>query len=119
MESEQGRNTKFKVNVKTADFECLSATSGVKESELWHKRFGHLNFRNLGHLNSKKLVRGIPAIKKLEKSCNVCMRGKQPRLPFSSKMPPRVKHALGVVHYDVCVPFPIPSLGRNKYCVIC
>ncbi|XP_050908662.1 uncharacterized protein LOC127122358 [Lathyrus oleraceus] len=86
MESEQGRSRTFKVNIKTTDSGCLSATSVVKESESWHKRFGHLNFRSLGHLNSKKLVCGIPAIKKPEKSCNVCMRGKQPILSFASEV---------------------------------
>lgn len=35
--SEQGRNWTFKVNIKTADSECFSATS-FKECELWHKR---------------------------------------------------------------------------------
>ncbi|KAK2385973.1 hypothetical protein QL285_059916 [Trifolium repens] len=34
MESEQGRNRTFKVNVRTADSECLSATSVEKDSEL-------------------------------------------------------------------------------------
>lgn len=45
------------------------------------------------------------------------MRGKQPRLPFSSEMPSRVTYALGMVHYDVYVPFEVPSLGGNKYFV--
>ena len=65
-------------------------------------------------MNSKKLVHGIPSIKKPENSCNVCMRGKQLRHPFASEMPLRAKHALGVVHSDVCGPFPVPSLGGNK-----
>ena len=45
------------------------------------------------------------------------MRGKQPRLSFASEMPPRAKHALCVVHSDVCGPFSVPSLGGNKYFV--
>jgi hypothetical protein len=44
VESEQGRNMTFKVNVRTADSECLSVTSVEKDSQLWHRRFGHLNF---------------------------------------------------------------------------
>ena len=90
------------MNINTKDSECLNAISVLKESELRHKRFGHLNFRSLGYLNSKKLVRGIPAIKISEKSCNVCMRGKQPRLSFASEVAPRAKYALGVVHSDIC-----------------
>ena len=81
------------MNVRTAGSECLSVTSVIKESELWHGRFSHLNFRNLGHLKSKDLVHGIPTIKKFEKSCKVCMEEKQPRLPFASKVAPREKHA--------------------------
>ena len=45
------------------------------------------------------------------------MKGKQPRLPFTSEVAPRAKHALGVVHSDVCGPFPVPSLGGNNYFV--
>lgn len=52
-----------------------------------------------------------------EKSCDIFLRGKQPRLPFSSEMPPRETHVLGVVHYDLCGPFKVPSLGGYKYFV--
>ena len=45
------------------------------------------------------------------------MEGKQPRLPFASEIAPRAKHALGVVHYDVCGPFLVASTGGNKYFV--
>jgi hypothetical protein len=104
MQSEQGSNRTFKVNVETAETECLSAEGSEGDSKLWHKRMGHLNYRSLRHLSSKKLVRGIPKIVKPEKSCEICMKGKQPRLPFVSEVAPRAKHALGVVHSDVCGP---------------
>lgn len=45
------------------------------------------------------------------------MKGKKPRLPFASKVSLRAKHALGVVHSDVCGPFKVPSLRENKYFV--
>src|SRR3954470_21258153 len=117
MQYEQRSNRTFNVNVETAETECLSAEGLEGDSKLWHKRLGHLNYRSLGHLSSKKLVHGIPKILKLEKSCEVCMKGKQPRLPFVSEVAPRAKHALGVVHSDVCGPFPEPSLGENGYFV--
>src|SRR3954471_3385560 len=117
MQSEQGINRTSKVNVETAETECLSAEGSEGDCKLWHKRLGHLNYRSLGHLSSKKLVHGIPKIVKPEKSCEVCMKGKQPRFPFVSEVAPRAKHALGVVHSDVCGPFPEPSLGGNRYFV--
>lgn len=55
--------------METFETKCLSAEGAEGDSELWHKRLGHLNFRNLGHLNSKKLVYGIPKILKFKKSC--------------------------------------------------
>lgn len=102
MKSEQGSNRTFKVNVETAETKCLSAKDDEDENELWHRRLGHLNFRSLGHLKSKKLVYGIPKIMKPKKSYEICMKGKQPRLSFASEVAPRAKYALGVVYYDVC-----------------
>ena len=28
--------------------------------ELWHRRLGHINYRDLVHIANKNLVRGIP-----------------------------------------------------------
>lgn len=117
MQFEQGSNRTFKVNVETTETKCLSAEGIEGDSELWHKRSGHLKFKSLGHPSSKKLVHGIPKIVKPEKSCEICMKGKQPILPFASEVAPRETHALRVVNYDVCGPFEVPSLGGNKYFV--
>src|ERR1043165_2035881 len=64
MQSEQGSNRTFKVNVETTETECLNTEGSEGYSKLWRKRLGHLNYRSLGHLSSKKLVRGIPNIMK-------------------------------------------------------
>lgn len=117
MQSKHGRNRTFKVNVATPNTLCLSATSVEGESELWPKRLGHMNFISLGHMSSKYLVHGIPKIMEPEKSYDLCMRDKKPRLPFSFEIPPRATHVLGVVHFDVCSVFEVPSLGGNKYFV--
>ena len=64
------------MNVEIAETKCLSAEGVKGDSELWHKILGHLNFRSLGHMSSKKLVPGISKIMKPEKSCEICMKGK-------------------------------------------
>lgn len=46
MQSEMGRNRTFKVNVEITDTKCLSAEGAEGDNELWHKRLGHINFRN-------------------------------------------------------------------------
>lgn len=111
---ELGRNKTFNVNVTTTKTQCLSARSDEGESEVCHKRLGHLNYRSLGHPSSKNLVHRIPKMLAPDKSCDRCMRGKQSRLSFSSEIPLRATHTLGVVHYDVYGHFEVHSLGGNK-----
>lgn len=82
MQYELGRKKTFKVNVVTTDTQCLNARSTEGESELWHKRLRHMNYRSLGHLSLNNLVHEIPKIVAPEKSCDICMRGKQPRFPI-------------------------------------
>lgn len=54
---------------------------------------------------------------KLEKSYEVCMKVKQPRLSFALEVAQRTKHALEVVYSNVCGQYEVPSLGGNKYFV--
>lgn len=89
MESEQRRNITFKVNVETFKTKCLGAEGPEGHSVLWHKRLGHLNFQSLGHMSSKKLVYSIHKFLKPKKSCEICMKGNQPRFPLSSYVAPR------------------------------
>lgn len=77
----------------------------------------HKVLKVIVNLSSKKLVHGIPKILKPEKSCEICMKGKQLRFPFAPEVAPREKHVLGVFHVDVCGSFEVPSLGGNNYFV--
>ena len=116
MQSILGKNRTFKVDIKATETHCLSAVSD-SDGALWHRRYGHLNYRSLSHLQSKNLVLGVPVITSSDKACSVCMRSKQARLPFSTELPSRATHALGVVYSDVCGPIEVPTLGGNKYFV--
>ncbi|GJR37495.1 ribonuclease H-like domain-containing protein [Tanacetum coccineum] len=42
-------------------FACLIAKAISDESKLWHRRLGHLNFKNLNKLVKGNLVRGLPS----------------------------------------------------------
>ncbi|GJY27435.1 putative ribonuclease H-like domain-containing protein [Tanacetum coccineum] len=42
-------------------FACLIAKATSDESKLWHRRLGHINFRNLNKLVKGNLVRGLPS----------------------------------------------------------
>ncbi|GJR89077.1 putative ribonuclease H-like domain-containing protein [Tanacetum coccineum] len=44
-------------------FACLIAKATSDESKLWHRRLGHINFKNLNKLVKGNLVRGLPSKK--------------------------------------------------------
>nr|GEX34555.1 ribonuclease H-like domain-containing protein [Tanacetum cinerariifolium] len=50
----------------------------LDESLLWHRRLGHVNFKNINMLVQDNLVRGMP-IKRFEndQTCVACLKGKQ------------------------------------------
>ncbi|GAU37412.1 hypothetical protein TSUD_361170 [Trifolium subterraneum] len=43
-----------------AVFEATSTED--KDTDLWHRRYGHLNFKSLSMLNSKNMVLGLPSV---------------------------------------------------------
>ncbi|GJW88394.1 ribonuclease H-like domain-containing protein [Tanacetum coccineum] len=58
----------------------LVAKATSDESMLWHRRLGHINFKNINKLVKDNLVRGLP-IKRFEndQTCVACLKGKQHR----------------------------------------
>ncbi|GJS96257.1 putative ribonuclease H-like domain-containing protein [Tanacetum coccineum] len=65
---------------------CLVAKATLDESMLWHRRLGHINFKNINKLVKDNLVRGLPT-KHFEndQTCVACLKGKQHRA--SSRTP--------------------------------
>ncbi|GJT05421.1 putative ribonuclease H-like domain-containing protein [Tanacetum coccineum] len=59
---------------------CLVAKATLDESMLWHRRLGHINFKNINKLVKDNLVRGLPT-KHFEndQTCVACLKGKQHR----------------------------------------
>nr|GEU32985.1 ribonuclease H-like domain-containing protein [Tanacetum cinerariifolium] len=57
---------------------CLFAKATLDESNLWHRRLGHINFKTMNKLVSENLVRGLP-LKLFENdhTCVACQKGKQ------------------------------------------
>ncbi|GKA58681.1 putative ribonuclease H-like domain-containing protein, partial [Tanacetum coccineum] len=61
-------------------FACLIAKATSDESKLWHRRLGHINFKNLNKLVKGNLVRGLPSkVFKNDHTCVACHKGKQHR----------------------------------------
>nr|GEW01179.1 retrotransposon protein, putative, unclassified [Tanacetum cinerariifolium] len=62
----------------SGDLACLFAKSSIYESNKWHRRLGHVNFKNLNKLVKGNLVRGLPSkIFKNDHTCVACQKEKQ------------------------------------------
>ncbi|GJU56061.1 putative ribonuclease H-like domain-containing protein [Tanacetum coccineum] len=57
---------------------CLIAKDTIDESNLWHWRLGHINFKTMNKLVRGNLVRGLPLkLFKNDHTCVACQKGKQ------------------------------------------
>ncbi|GJR46322.1 ribonuclease H-like domain-containing protein [Tanacetum coccineum] len=57
---------------------CLIAKATNDESNMWHRRLGHINFKTINKLVKGNLVRGLPSkIFENDHSCVACQKGKQ------------------------------------------
>nr|GEW37357.1 hypothetical protein [Tanacetum cinerariifolium] len=62
----------------SGDLSCLFSKALIDESNKWHKRLGHVNFKNLNKLVKGNLVRGLPSkIFENDYTCVACQKGKQ------------------------------------------
>nr|GEX11314.1 putative ribonuclease H-like domain-containing protein [Tanacetum cinerariifolium] len=79
-------NVDLKDIVPSGDLTCLFAKATLDESNLWHRRLGHINFKTMNKLVKGNLVKGLPS-KFFEKNhtCVACKKGKQHRASCKSK----------------------------------
>src|SRR4051812_5664792 len=69
------------------------------QTELWHKRLGHMSEKGMQILARKKL---LPEVKgTVLKPCEHCLAGKQHRVSFKGSSH-RTNNVLDLVHSDVC-----------------
>nr|GEV08973.1 hypothetical protein [Tanacetum cinerariifolium] len=79
-------NVDLKNIVPSGDLTCLFAKVTLKESNLWHRRLGHINFKIMNKLVKGNLVRGLPS-KVFENNPTyvACKKGKQHRASCKTK----------------------------------
>ncbi|GJW05726.1 putative ribonuclease H-like domain-containing protein [Tanacetum coccineum] len=64
----------------------LIAKATTDESNKWHRRLGHVNFKNLNKLVKGNLVRGLPSkIFQNDHTCVACQKGKQHKASCKAK----------------------------------
>nr|GEU35552.1 hypothetical protein [Tanacetum cinerariifolium] len=88
-------NVDLKNIVSSGDLTCLFANATLDESNLWHRRLGHINFKTMNKLVNGNLVRGLPSkIFENNHTYVVCHKGKQHRASCKSKPLSSVSHPL-------------------------
>nr|GFB54743.1 ribonuclease H-like domain-containing protein [Tanacetum cinerariifolium] len=78
-------NNMYNVNLRNivpfGDLTYLFAKATLDESNLWHRRLGHVNFKTINKLVKGNLVRGLPTkVFTNGNSCVACKKGKQHRV---------------------------------------
>nr|GEU75820.1 putative ribonuclease H-like domain-containing protein [Tanacetum cinerariifolium] len=77
-------NVDLKNVVPSGDLTCLFANGTLDESNLWHRRLGHINFKPINKIVKGNLVRGSPSkIFENNHTCVACKKGKQHRASCS------------------------------------
>nr|GEY79667.1 hypothetical protein [Tanacetum cinerariifolium] len=79
-------NVDLKNIVPSGDLTCLFAKATLDESNPWHKRLGHINFKTMNKLVKGNLVRGLPSkVFENNHTCVASKKGKQHRASCKSK----------------------------------
>nr|GEU46664.1 putative ribonuclease H-like domain-containing protein [Tanacetum cinerariifolium] len=116
-------NNMYNVNLKDIvpfeDLTCLFVKATIDESNLWHKRLGHINFKTINKLVKGNLVRGLP-IKVFENhnTCVACKKRKQHRASCKTKPVSSVNQPLFRLYMDLFGPTFVKSLNKKNYCLV-
>nr|GEU52284.1 hypothetical protein [Tanacetum cinerariifolium] len=79
-------NVNLKNIVPSGDLTYLFAKATIDESNLWHRRLGHINFKTINKLVKGNLVRGLPTkVFENDNTCVACKKGKQHKASCKTK----------------------------------
>ncbi|XP_076917024.1 uncharacterized protein LOC143576934 [Bidens hawaiensis] len=55
------------------------------DSQIWHKRLGHVNYKSIRTMQYRHLVEGLPQVAEQTKVCEVCNKGKTTARNYSKE----------------------------------
>nr|GEU45247.1 hypothetical protein [Tanacetum cinerariifolium] len=116
-------NIMYNVNLKNIvpswDLTCLFAKATLDESNLWHKRLGHINFKTINKLVKGNIARGLPTkVFENNNTCVACKKGKQHRASCKTKPISSINQPLFRLHMDLFGPTFVKSLNKKIYCLV-
>ncbi|GJX09498.1 putative ribonuclease H-like domain-containing protein [Tanacetum coccineum] len=93
---------------------CLIVKATIDESNKWHRRLGHVNFKNLNKLVKGNLVRGLPSkIFQNNHTCVACQKGKQHKATCKDKSVRSISHSLQLLHMDLFGPTSVSGILKD------
>nr|GFA44213.1 putative ribonuclease H-like domain-containing protein [Tanacetum cinerariifolium] len=116
-------NNMYNVNLKnivpSKDLTCLFAKATIDESNLWHRRLGHINFKTIYKLVKGNLVRGLPTkVFENDNTYVACKKGKQHRASCKTKPVSFIDQPLFRLHMDLFGPTFVKSLNKKSYYLV-
>ncbi|GJS36189.1 putative ribonuclease H-like domain-containing protein [Tanacetum coccineum] len=102
------------------DLACLLAKATLDESTQWHRRLGHVNFKNMNKLVKGNLVRGLPPkLFQNDHTCVACNKGKQHKVSYKAKTAvSSFSEPLQMLHMDLFGPTSVRSISHKFYCLV-
>nr|GEZ65400.1 putative ribonuclease H-like domain-containing protein [Tanacetum cinerariifolium] len=112
-------NVDLKNIVPSGDLTCLFSKATLDESNKWHRRLGHINFKTMNKLVKGNLVRGLPSnVFENNHTCVACKKGKQHRAFCKSKPVSSISQPLQKLHMNLFGPTFVKSLNKKSYYLV-
>ncbi|GJU68067.1 putative ribonuclease H-like domain-containing protein [Tanacetum coccineum] len=109
----------FKNIIPYGGLTCLLVKVTPDESDLWHRRLGHVNFKTMNKVVRGNLVRGLPSkLFEINQTCVACQKGKQHRASCKTKIVSSISQPLQMLHMDLFGPTFVKSLIKKMYCLV-
>jgi transposase InsO family protein len=119
MGGERTANNCYGLPGLTTDPQIFCNKAAIDDSELWHRRLGHLNFSNMLKIAGREIVKDLPKMEKIGKGiCGSCQLGKQTRAAHKNTSRILTSRNLELVHMDLMGPTRTASLGGKRYILV-
>ncbi|GJV57326.1 putative ribonuclease H-like domain-containing protein [Tanacetum coccineum] len=105
--------------VPSGGLTCSYAKATIDESNLWHRRLGHINFKTMNKLVRENLVRGLPSkLFENDHTCVACQKGKQHKASCKTKLVSSISQPLQMLYIDLYGPTSVRSINHKIYYLI-
>ncbi|GJS84256.1 putative ribonuclease H-like domain-containing protein [Tanacetum coccineum] len=112
-------NFDLKNVVPSGGLTYLITKAKIDESNLWHRRLGHINFKTMNKLVRGNLVRGLPSkLFENDHTCVACQKGKQHKDSCKTKLVSSIIQPLQMLHMDLFGPTSVRSINYKIYCLV-